>query len=168
MSRLRSLLNALRRGHGPRLKSGQAQTHPDGERGRILVLTIGCAALAAALIAVSASASAVYLDRKELLALADATAAHAAATIDEDSYSSGQIAVTDSSVQRAASEFLASAPESLTNAPGLAIASPTGAVNGTDAQVTLVALSRPSFLPWVLAPWSDGIALQVTVTAHGG
>ena len=161
MSPLNILLRALRRGP-------HRHEAPDGERGRVLVLTIGCAALAAALIAVIASASAVYLDRKELLALADATAAHAAATIDEGTYSSGEIGVSDESVRRSAQEFLASAPAAMTDAPALAIADPTGVAPDGGAQVTLVALSRPAFLPWVLAPWSEGIALRVTVTARGG
>lgn len=135
------------------------------ERGGVLALTLGALGVAAMLVAVIAVASAVYLNRRELLALADVTAAHAAANIDPDAYLDGEIALTDDGVREAAEEFLASAPHNVVDAPGLALADPTGAVGATDAQVTLVALSKPAFLPWVLLPWSDGIALQVTATA---
>ncbi|TNU75814.1 glycosyltransferase [Miniimonas arenae] len=144
------------------------QHTPDGERGGILVLTLGALAVAAALIVTIAVASAVYLDRRDLLALADATAADAAAAIDTDSYYGGEITLTDDAVRAAARDFLASAPAGVTDAPGLAVADPTGAIDATTAEVTLVAFSRPAWLPWALAPWSDGIALRVTVTARGG
>lgn len=143
-----------------------ARTARSPEDGRILVLTLGAVAVAVALVAVIATASAVYLDRKALLSLADATAAHAAAQVDADAYFGGDgTVVTDSGVQASARDFLARAPRSLTDAPHLRLASPTGASDATTAQVTLEATSRPAFLPWVLAPWSDGIPLRVTASA---
>ncbi|PWD52394.1 glycosyltransferase [Serinibacter arcticus] len=140
----------------------------DPESGRILVLTIGALAVAASLIAAIATASAVYLDRKALLSLADSTAAYAASQIDERSYYGGDdLAVTDESVSASAADFLVQAPPSLTDAPGLQLADPTGTPDGgVTAEVTLTALSRPSFLPWVLAPWSEGIPMTVTASAR--
>ncbi|GMA32046.1 hypothetical protein [Litorihabitans aurantiacus] len=140
----------------------------DPESGRILVLTLGAVAVAVALVAVIATASAVYLDRKALLSLADSAAAYAASQVDSDAYfSGGELAVTDASVRASVADFLETAPSSLTDAPGLAVTAPTGTPDGgTTAQVTLTALSRPAFLPWVLAPWSDGITMTVTSSAR--
>lgn len=140
----------------------------DGERGGVLALTLGALAVAAALIATLAVASAVYLDRKELLALADATAASAATRIDEAAYQAGRIELTDAGVRAGAQDFLASAPGQVTSLAGVAVVGPTGAPDPVTAQVTLHALSRPAFLPWVLIGWSDGFAITVTSTARGG
>lgn len=140
--------------------------HP--ESGRILVLTIGAIAVAVAMITVIASASAVYLDRKALLSLADGAAAFAASQIDADSYyGASRLEVTDDSVRTSAQDFLQASPPGVTDAPDLAIGAPTGTPDGgLTAQVTLTAVSRPAFLPWALAPWSDGIAMTVTVSAR--
>ncbi|PFG19189.1 glycosyltransferase [Serinibacter salmoneus] len=137
----------------------RAQTRE--ESGRVLVLSIGALAVAAMLVAVVATASAVYLDRKALLSLADATAAHAAAAIDQGAYLSGDLGVTDGSVDAAALEFLQEAPD------GAAVTGLQASVTADGAaEVTLSSLSRPEFLPWVLAPWSDGIAITVTGRAN--
>lgn len=139
----------------------------DRESGRILVLTLGALAVAIALVAVIATASAVYLDRKALLSLADSAAAHAASDVDPASYfAGGDAVVTDASVRASVQDFLREAPPSLTDAADLRIADPTGAPDGERAEVTLTALSRPAFLPWVLAPWSDGIEMTVTASAR--
>lgn len=145
-----------------------APSHRDGEAGGILALTLGALGVVALLVVVIAVASAIYLDRRELLALADVTAAHAAAQVDREAYGDGEIAVTDRSVRAAAQEFLAAAPHQVIDIPGLALAEPTGAVGPTAAEVTLEAVSRPGFLPWVLIPWSDGVALRVTARAGSG
>lgn len=141
---------------------------PAAERGGILALTLGALAVAASLIVTIAVASAVYLDRRELLALADATAADAATRIDTDSYLAGRIELTDDGVRTAVRAYLTTAPPGVVDLPGIAVGHPTGTPDGTTAQVTLTALSRPAFLPWALMPWSDGIALTVTSSARGG
>lgn len=146
----------------------RCRTSDDGERGGVLVLTLGALALAAALIATLAVASAVYLDRKELLALADATAAAAATHLDEAAYAAGKIRLTDDGVRSGAHDFLASAPPGLTGLGGITVVDPTGAPDPATAQVTLRAYSRPSFLPWALIGWSDGFAITVTSSARGG
>lgn len=125
------------------------------------MLSIGALAVAAMLVAVVATASAVYLDRKALLSLADATAAHAAAAIDQAAYLSGDIGVTDGSVNAAAIEFLQETPDGAAVTGVQALVTVDGA-----AEVTLSSLSRPEFIPWVLAPWSDGIAITVTGRAN--
>lgn len=132
------------------------------ERGGILALTLGALGVAAVLIVVIAVAGALYLDRRELLALADATAADAATAIDPVSYAAGDVILTDASVRAAAAEFLAGTPTTAT------LTDPTGTPDGATAEVTLTVLSRPSFLPWALIGWSDGISIEVTASARGG
>ena len=139
----------------------------DAERGGVLALTLGALGVAGLLVVVVAVASAVYLDRRELLALADATAAHAATSIDPAAYAEGLVVLTDAGVRAGAEEFLASVPIDAVDVDRLALAEPTGAPDEVTAQVTLVGRSRPAFLPWLLAPWSDGIVLRVTSTAAG-
>lgn len=145
------------------LASGAA---PAGERGGILALTLGALAMAAALIVVVATIAAVYLDRRDLLALADSAAADAATRIDPVAYARGEVLLTDDGVWAAAVAFLDSAPGSVSS--GVTVVAPTGAPGPTTAEVTLHSLSRPAFLPWVLAPWSEGIAIEVTASARGG
>lgn len=140
----------------------------DAESGRILVLTLGALTVAVALVLVVATASAVYLDRKALLSLADSAAAYAASQVDEDAYfRDGELRVTDESVRTSARDLLLRAPAAASGADDLRIVEPTGTPDGgVTARVTLAATSRPAFLPWVLAPWSDGIAMTVTSSAR--
>ncbi|ACQ81030.1 hypothetical protein Bcav_2785 [Beutenbergia cavernae DSM 12333] len=142
----------------------------DGERGQVMLLSLACVAFALAMILVVASASAVYLERKALFALADAAAADAADAFDTDEYfGAGEPALTDASVRTSVEEFLASAPGVVVgDLEDLAAVGPTGAADPTTAQVTLTARARPPFLPWALMPWADGIPLRVTVFASTG
>lgn len=147
------------------------------EDGQIMLLTMAFGALALALVLVVASASAVHIERKRLLGLADAVAAAAADAVDEGVYYRTQVSgaspttvpLTDASVDAAVADFLAAAPRPLTGEfERLRVAEPTGTPDGATAQVTLTALARPPMVPWVLAPWSDGITLRVTSTARAG
>src|SRR5690606_23270568 len=58
----------------------------DGESGQITLLSIGFGLLALTLVLVVAAASSLYLERKQLLALADGAAADAADAIDYELY----------------------------------------------------------------------------------
>ncbi|MEE6274647.1 pilus assembly protein TadG-related protein [Georgenia wangjunii] len=142
-----------------------------GEDGQITLLALGFAVLALALVLVVVSASAVHIERKRLLALADAAVADAADAVDVGAYYGGGAAaapgvpLTDASVRAAVDDHLARSPMAGRFA-GLAVVDPTGSPDGRRAEVTLVALARPPLVPWVLAPWSDGIALRVSSTAR--
>ncbi|GAA4416971.1 hypothetical protein GCM10023169_12540 [Georgenia halophila] len=64
-------------------------------------------------------------------------------------------------------DYLASVPGPVVGQfEELAVAEPTGTPDGTTAEVTLVARSRPPLVPWALVPWSDGITLRVTAGAR--
>ena len=153
----------------------------DPDAGQILLLTIGYAMIALALVLVIGSASAVHLERKSLLALAEGAALDAADAVDLDLFYgadsfldavgegsfAGLVPLSDAAVREAAVEYLRDAPAAA-GITGLAIGEPTGSPDGRSARVTLVALARPPLVPWVLVGWSEGIALQVTATARAG
>lgn len=146
------------------------RTPPGAEDGQITLLAIGFAMLALALVLVVASASAVHIERKRLLGLADAAVADAADAVDVGSYYGAGpagdrgVPLSDASVHAAVQDHLARSPVAARFA-GLSVVEPTGSPDGRSAEVTLVALARPPLVPWVLVPWSDGVALRVTSTA---
>lgn len=189
MTRHLTLAWARLRGRSVRPRTGGpariGRVADDGESGQIMVLTIAYAMLALALVLVLASASAVHIERKQLLALADAAALDAADAIDLDAFYAGvlgagsgpvggdttddapAVPLSDESVRTAVTAYLATAPAA-GGIAGLAVGEPTGAPDGFTAQVTLTGVARPPLLPWVLAPWSDGISLRVTSSARAG
>lgn len=141
-----------------------------GEQGSITLLSIGFGVLALVLVLVVAAASSVYLERKQLLALADSVAADAADAIDLDRYYAPDhdddgLPVSDASVRAAVADHLVASPVA-GSFEDLRVAEPTGSADGRTAQVTLSARARPAVVPWVLAPWSDGFAISVSVTAR--
>ncbi|WP_226921034.1 hypothetical protein [Georgenia subflava] len=153
----------------------------DPEEGQIMLLTLAFTSLVIALVLVVASASAVHIERKRLLALADAVAADAADAVDEATYygtgheagadpdGPTRLPLSDASVRAAVEDYLAAAPAPVTGEfARLRVAEPTGTPDGTTAEVTLTALARPALVPWVLVPWSDGITLRVTSNARAG
>ena len=145
--------------------------HPDddGESGRIMLLSLGLGVLAIMLVLVVAASSSVYLERKQLLALADGVAADAADAIDLGRYYAGDDAgglpLSDASVRSAVDAHLAATPASA-GFEQLRVVAPTGTEDGRTAQVTLTARARPAVVPWVLAPWADGFQIRVTATAR--
>nr|KEP23389.1 hypothetical protein DA06_08980 [Georgenia sp. SUBG003] len=147
------------------------------EQGQIMLLTLAFGVLVLVLVLVVASASAVHIERKRLLALADGAAADAADAVDPAAYYAGagspgqstRVPVSDASVAAAVQQYLRAAPPALVaEFDRLRVAEPTGTPDGTTAQVTFTATARPPLVPWVLLPWSDGIALRVTSTAQAG
>lgn len=147
-----------------------------------MLLTLGFAVLLLALVLVVVSASAVHIERKRLLALADSVAADAADAVDLDAYylagaPAGKthaggpttVPLSDATVRAAVDAYLASAPPAVVGEfSGLRVLAPTGSPDGVTAEVTLGAIVRPPLVPWVLAPWSEGIVLRATSTARAG
>lgn len=137
------------------------------DEGQILLLSLVFGVITLALVLVIASVSAIYLERKELLALADALAADAADAVDAHTYYTDadveELPLTDASVQAAVQEYLAAAPAAVTGEfEDFAVGAPTGTPDGHLAEVTLTARARPPVLPWVLMPWADGFPIEVT------
>ena len=137
------------------------------DQGQILLLSLVFGVLTLTLVLVVASVSAIYLERKELLALADALAADAADAVDAERYYTDpgvdHLPLTDASVHAAVQEYLAAAPAAVTDEfEAFAVVPPTGTPDGSVAEVTLSARVRPPVLPWVLMPWADGFPIEVT------
>ncbi|GAB2675746.1 pilus assembly protein TadG-related protein [Thalassiella azotivora] len=161
----------------PQVGRGTRVERPDGrgalrrgDEGQVLLLVIAYAAIALLLVTVVIGASAVHLERKRLLAVADAAALDAADALDEAAlYDAGAapqgVPITDASVRRAVEEHLAGnvAAQDL---EGLAVGSGTGTPDGRTAQVVLVARARVPIVSWVLEDWSDGVPLEVTARAR--
>jgi hypothetical protein len=151
----------------------QPRLRASDDSGQIMILSIGYALIAMVLVLVLAAASAVHLERKQLLALADAAALDAADAIDLDRYYAGAagdagadpVTVTDASVRAAVARHISTAP-SATGLARLQVAEPTGTPDGSTVQVTLTAVARPAFVPWVLAGHADGVPLRVTSSAR--
>ena len=158
--------------------------------GQIMLLSMAFGAITLVLVLVVAAVSSIYLERKELLALADAMAADAADAVDEHAYyndppaadgspaaapamsatpGEGVVPLSDASVEQAVREYLAAAPAQVAGEfEDFRVATPTGTPDGTTAVVTLRARARPPMVPWVLLPWAEGFSIEVTARAQAG
>ncbi|WP_260458635.1 pilus assembly protein TadG-related protein [Actinotalea ferrariae] len=140
-----------------------------GDDGQVMLLSIAFGVLALLLVTVVVSASAVHLERKRLLALADLAVLDAADALDEAAYygradDDALLVLSSARVREAVEEHLAGAPAA-SRLDGLTIVD-AGTPDGRTAELTLGAVARPALLSWVTAGWSDGIALTVTTSAR--
>src|SRR5690625_2847058 len=103
------------------------------EAGNTLVLSIVLSAVAIALVLTLATVTQMHIERKRLLALADAAAIHAASAIDEPAYFAepgSEVPLSDSTVRAAVDDFLTHlGPGQRSRLRGLSVGSPTNAVN---------------------------------------
>ncbi len=138
-----------------------------------MLLSLCFALLCLLLVTVVASATSVHLERKRLAALADSLAIAAADELDLDTYyggeapdplEDGKVFLTDAGVSAAVTAHLAAWPGD-SHPDGLAVVR-AATPDGRTAEVALRAVARPVLLTWVLAPWSDGIALHAEASAR--
>ncbi|WP_456789590.1 pilus assembly protein TadG-related protein [Cellulomonas sp. P5_C5] len=147
-----------------------------GDDGQVLVLTLGFVVVALLLLTVVVSAAGVHLERKRLLALADLLALEGADAVGDNPYfvpgasqdgqGAGGALLTDLAVRAAVDGYLRDNPDAATAWDELVILD-AATPDGRSAQVRLGAVVRPVLLSWVLAPWSDGIALEAESVARG-
>ena len=139
------------------------------EAGNTLVLSIVLSAVAIALVLTLATVTQMHIERKRLLALADAAAIHAASAIDEPAYFAepgSEVPLSDATVNAAVEDFLSHlGPGQRSRLRGLSVGSPTNAVNQETAQVTLSAYIRPGYIPWALTGF-EGFRIEVTSAAR--
>lgn len=137
--------------------------------GQIGVLVLGYLTIAMMLILVVVAASSVHLERKRLLALADATALNAADDTAEEVYlrqgitPGAGVPLTDELVRESATDYVAEAGAEFT---GLQVIDPTGAPGGRAAEVTLRAEAPLPVVGWVLSGWGSTITVDVTSRAE--
>ena len=149
-------------------RAGGGGAGPD--EGRILLLSLACALVAACLVLTVAAASAVHLQRKRLLAIADAAAADAADAVDRAAYyapgarSAGPgLPLSDASVRAAVVAYL-DRSGARSELAGLAVGRGTGTSDGRTAEVVLVARLAP---PWSrVGPVRLGSGLDVQVSSR--
>lgn len=145
-----------------------------GDAGSVTLLSIAFGALALLLMTAVVSATAVHLEHKRLVALADELALAAADAIDVDAFYRGEaplpvpggvVPLTDAQVRRAVEQHLDAHPGAGADLRGLRVVG-AGTDDGRTATVTVAALARPPLVSSVTAPWSDGIVLTATSSAR--
>ena len=149
----------------------------DRERGQIMLLSIVFGVIALLLVTVVVSATSVHLQRKQLLILADDLALAGADSVALDSYYGGGVGtagrprgvvpLTDAGVRSAVEAYLSAHPDAAAGLSDLTV-NRADTPEGRTARVTLTATATPALISWVTAPWSDGIAVQVTSSARAG
>lgn len=136
-----------------------------------MILALAFGLLAILLVGVVVSASAVHLERKRLLALADLAALEAADAMDADRYyafappaDGAAVELTPADVRAAVDAYLLDAPA----AAGLRDLEVVEATteDGRTVVVTLRAVADVPLLSVVTAAWSDGVELVVTARAR--
>lgn len=145
-----------------------------GDDGQVMILTLGFVVVALLLLTVVVSAAGVHLERKRLLALADLLALEGADAVGDTPYfvpgeagpRAGGVPLTDASVRASVDRYLRDNPGAAAAWDEFAVLDAT-TPDGRTAEVHLGAVVRPMFLSWVLAPWSDGIALEAESVARG-
>jgi hypothetical protein len=152
------------------------RSHGGSDDGQVLLLSLVYGLIAILLVLVVIAASAVHLDRKRLLGLADAAALDAADAVDEAAYfeATGRaegidaVPVTDATVRESVVAYL-ERQGAATRFVELGVdLDATGTPDGTTAVVTLTARSVP-FLPEVVAGrYAAGVPLRVTASAVSG
>ena len=134
------------------MRSAAGSGAPD--EGRVLLLALGCALVAGVLVLVTAAAAGVHLQRKRVVALADAAAADAADAVDEAAYYApgggadpAGVPLSDASVRASAEAHLRRAA-AVADLGEVVVAAGTGSPDGRTAVVVLRARLVP---PWAAA-----------------
>ncbi len=140
-----------------------------GDDGQVMLLALAFALLAILLVGVVASATAVHLERKRLLALADLAALEAADAVDPDRYYASPprdapVTLTPDDVRGAVEAYLVEAPAAA-RFDDLEVVEAT-TEDGRTVVVTLRAVAGVPLLSVVTAAWSDGVELVVTARAR--
>jgi uncharacterized membrane protein len=138
--------------------AGDATGDAAGDAGSVLILTLGYALLAIAVILVCVDATSLYLAQKRLDSLADAAALAGADgfTLVVDSAGEPVAELTDEAVLDQARSIVEDV------APG-AVVLDAGSPDGTSARVTVADTWRPPIIA-LFVP--DGVALEATATSR--
>ncbi len=140
--------------------------------GQVMLLIFAYSAIALLLVTVVVGASAVHLERKRLLAVADAAALDAADAVDSGGlYGAGAhpdgVPLTDASVRASVDDYAESVGAGA-EFEDFGVAPSTGSPDGRTAEVTLVATARLPIVSTVLRDYVGGVSLVVTSRARTG
>ncbi|MEV4688724.1 pilus assembly protein TadG-related protein [Microbacterium sp. LWH3-1.2] len=140
-----------------RARAARTEAHDADDEGSVLILTLGYAVLAIAVILVCTAATSLYLAQKQLDAVADAAALAAADGFDLSVVAGEPLAtLTDASVRREAEAMMGSVR------PDARLVS-ASTPDGVSARVTVAAQWHP---PIVTMFVPDGVALEATATSR--
>lgn len=141
----------------------------DRDSGQILPLVTGFTVFALLLVLVTVDVTALHLQRQELHALTDAAALDAADALDEVSfYANGAqerpVSLSSASVHQSVLDYLREEPGP-TAKLRVGVSAPTGALDGSTAEVTLAGRARVPLISLVVRRWAGGVPLQATSRA---
>ncbi|WP_341998595.1 pilus assembly protein TadG-related protein [Microbacterium sp. LWH7-1.2] len=140
-----------------RARAACAEAHDADDEGSVLILTLGYAVLAIAVILVCTAATSLYLAQKQLDAVADAAALAAADGFDLSVVAGEPVAtLTDAGVRREAEAMMGSVR------PDARLVS-ASTPDGVSARVTVAGQWHP---PIVTMFVPDGVALEATATSR--
>jgi uncharacterized membrane protein len=130
----------------------------DAEEGSVLILTLGYALLAIAVILVCVDATSLYLAQKRLDSVADAAALAGA-----DGFTLIIDAGGEPHAELTASEVRAGAEAIVASYGGGVVVADAGTPDATSARVTVIATWRPPIMAMFVP---DGVALEATATSR--
>lgn len=148
------------------MRSKAMSVRDDSEQGQTLVLIIGFTLIALLLASVVAGASAVYIEHKKLLSMADGASVAAA-----DSYTLGgttegssrpAAVLTSERVRNVTASYL-SRNNAYARFDRLAVGGATGSPDSSSADVTLTAVAHPPIVSFLLP---EGIPIEARSTAR--
>ena len=142
-----------------------------GDDGQVMLLSLAFGLLAILLVGVVVSATAVHLERKRLLALADLAALDAADAMDPARYYAAPPGEPDAPVDLTPAEVRAAVEDYLRQVPAAARFGDLEVVeasteDGRTVVVTLRAVADVPLVSAATAAWSDGVELVVTSRAR--
>ena len=145
--------------------TGRVRTRP-GDEGQVTILVIGFVVVAMALLAVVVSATQVHLERTRLAALADLAALEAAERVPDEAYFGVvEPTLSDDDVAATVDAYLDGHPDTAARWTDLRVLQ-ADTPDGRTARVRLGAVVRPAWTAWVLAAFTDGIAIEASSDAR--
>lgn len=138
-------------------------TRSDAESGQVMILVIGYALLTLMVLTVVLAVSAVYLEHKRLLSLADSAGIAAS-----DNFGLGEVSgvggapaplLSNSSVQGATAKYLAETG-SAQRFTELVISNETGSPDGRTAHIVLTAVVHPPVVNFLVPAGIDIVAIS--------
>jgi hypothetical protein len=135
-----------------------------GESGQVTLLILGYTLVAALLIMGTVAVTSAQLSRVRLLDAADGAALDAADSLDLGAYRSGlddAVAVSDDTVRRTATDYLAERPLP----PAMRAWQVSAGTGSPDGQTAVVRLTGEADLPFV-GPLLDAFGSSVTITVE--
>lgn len=153
----------MRRGLRRFLRARVSGAHQQ-ERGSVSVFTLGALIVVLLLIIVLTVAAGTHLERKKLWNLTDSITLEISDTATYQAHIGSELGTA--TVRNEVAEVLANRVNSGIQFEGLRVGPRTEFTAPDAVTVHLVATTRPGTLPWVLAPWSDGITIEAESSSY--